>query len=337
MPANLPPQYYQAEKTYREVKTAPEKLAALETMLAIMPKHKGTDKLRAELRRRIAKLSEETERKYATGKKGDSYQVDREGAGQAILIGLPNVGKSRLLSAISNASPEVADYPFTTTTLTPGMMEFENVQVQVVDIPPLTDHEPQPWLHNLLRNADLLLLVVDLGREPAPQLQTIFEALNKVRVKPVGQEEEETAPGTILKKALIIGNKNDLDGASANYQRLRAEYDARFPLLSVSAEAGLGLAELKREVYNALGLIRVYTKAPGDKPHLADGASADGASAEPVVLPRGSTVADAAGSVHKDFHNKLKYALVWGSGKFDGQRVSREHVLEEGDVIELHI
>ncbi len=326
MPTNLPPQYFQAEKDYRSAKTAQEKIAALETMLAIMPKHKGTDKLRAELRRKIAKFSEEMERKYALGKKGDSYQVDREGAGQAILVGLPNVGKSQLLSAISNALPEVADYPFTTTTLTPGMMEFENIQVQIVDTPPLTDNEPQPWLHNLLRNADLLLLVVDLDRDPAQQLGIIFEILSKVRIKPIGREEE-TSPEAAPKKALVIGNKNDLTSAGENYQRLRAEYDAQFPVISVSATAGLGLEELKHQIYKALGIIRVYTKAPGGKPELT----------EPVVLPQGSTVDDAAGSVHKDFRAKLKYALVWGSGKFDGQRVKRDHVLAEGDIIELHI
>ncbi len=315
MPANLPPQYHEAEKSYRLAKSAQEKIRALETMLAIMPKHKGTDKLRAELRRKMSRLSEELETKYVIGKKGLSYQVKREGAGQAVLLGLPNVGKSQLLSAITNATPDVADYPFTTQTPIPGMMGFENIQIQIVDIPPITSHESQPWLVNLLRSADIFLILVDLGAEPLNQVETVLQELNKLRIEPMA------------KRVLVIGNKSDLDSASENYHRLSAKYDAQFPLISISAKEGIGLEELREGIYRALDVIRVYTKAPGRKPDFD----------EPVVLERGSTVADAAEAIHKDFRDKLKYALVWGSGKFDGQKVKREHTLEDGDVIELHI
>ncbi len=315
MPANLPPQYHEAEKSYRQAKSAQEKIRALETMLAIMPKHKGTDKLRADLRRRMSKLSEELETKYVVGKKGLSYQVKREGAGQAVLLGLPNVGKSQLLSAITNATPDVADYPFTTQTPIPGMMGFENIQIQIVDIPPITNQESQPWLVNLLRSADILLILVDLGAEPLNQVETVLQELNRLRIEPMA------------KSVLVIGNKGDLDNASENYRRLSAEYDAQFPLITISAKEGTGLEELREGIYRALDVIRVYTKAPGRKADFD----------EPVVLERGSTVADAAEAVHKDFRDKLKYALVWGSGKFNGQKVKREHTLEDGDIIELHI
>ena len=315
MPANLPPQYHEAEKSYRQAKSAQEKIRALETMLAIMPKHKGTDKLRADLRRRMSKLSEELETKFVVGKKGLSYQVKREGAGQAVLLGLPNVGKSQLLSAITNATPEVADYPFTTQTPIPGMMGFENIQIQIVDIPPITNQESQPWLVNLLRSADILLILVDLGAEPLNQVETVLQELNKLNIEPMA------------KSVLVIGNKGDLDNASENYRRLSAKYDAQFPLITISAKEGTGLEELREGIYQALDVIRVYTKAPGRKADFD----------EPVVLERGSTVADAAEAVHKDFRDKLKYALVWGSGKFNGQKVKREHTLEDGDIIELHI
>ncbi len=315
MPANLPPQYHEAEKSYREAKSPQEKIRALETMLAIMPKHKGTDKLRADLRRRMSKLSEELETKFVVGKKGLSYQVKREGAGQAVLLGLPNVGKSQLLAAITNATPEVADYPFTTQTPIPGMMGFENIQIQIVDIPPITNQESQPWLVNLLRSADILLIVVDLGAEPLNQVETVLQELNKLSIEPMA------------KRVLVIGNKSDLDSASENYHRLSAKYDAQFPLISISAKEGIGLEELREGIYRALDVIRVYTKAPGRKADFD----------EPVVLERGSTVADAAEAVHKDFRDKLKYALVWGSGKFNGQKVKREHTLEDGDIVELHI
>jgi small GTP-binding protein len=315
MPANLPPQYHEAEKSYRQAKSAQEKIRALETMLAIMPKHKGTDKLRADLRRRMSRLSEELETKYVIGKKGLSYQVKREGAGQAVLLGLPNVGKSQLLAAITNATPDVADYPFTTQTPIPGMMGFENIQIQIVDLPPITNHESQPWLVNLLRSADIFLILVDLGAEPLDQVETVLQELNKLSIEPMA------------KRVLVIGNKSDLDSASENYHRLSAKYDAQFPLISISAREGIGLEELREGIYQALDVIRVYTKAPGRKADFD----------EPVVLERGSTVADAAEAIHKDFRDKLKYALVWGSGKFDGQKVKREHTLEDGDIIELHI
>ena len=137
MPANLPPQYFAAEKRFRAAKTIPEKIEALEAMLAIMPKHKGTDKLRADLRGRMAKLSAEAERARATSRKGTSHYIRKEGAGQAVLVGLPNVGKSQLVAALTEATPEIGEYPFTTRSAIIGMMPFENVQIQLIDLPPL--------------------------------------------------------------------------------------------------------------------------------------------------------------------------------------------------------
>ena len=328
MPANLPPQYHEAEKIYRSAKTPEEKMEALEAMLAIMPKHKGTDHLRAELRRRIAKHQEEAQRRPSGGKKGSSYSIRREGAGQIALVGLPNAGKSQLASTLTGAAIDVADYPFTTKVPTPGMMEFENIKIQLVDMPPLTDREAKPWLSHLLRNADVLLVMVDLGEDPLMQMDAILAELEGMKVKLVGTEAKgEFLIGVALKKALIAGNKNDMSNAVENYNRLRSSYGDKLPVVSVSALRKLGLEELKRAIYDSLDIIRVYTKSPGAKADLN----------EPVILKTGSTIEDAAGSVHKDFLRKLKYAQVWGSGKFDGQRVSRGHILEDGDIIEFHI
>ncbi|HJX70214.1 MAG: hypothetical protein A2Y60_02495 [Chloroflexi bacterium RBG_13_54_9] len=326
MPANLPPQYYEAENVYRLAKTPQEKVRALEVMLAIMPKHKGTDKLRADLRRRMAKHTEETERKPLTGKRGYVYDIKKEGAGQAVVVGPPNVGKSELVATLTDALPQVADYPFTTQTPTPGMMRFENIQIQLVDTPPLAEQHTESWLQNILRSADLLLLVVDLSQDAIKQMETILAELEKLRIKPKGQEEDEELELAILKKALVIGNKSDLDSTGEEFDRLRAKYSETFRVLSISVKEGSGLEELKRVIYDSLNVIRLYTKAPGQKPDLT----------EPVILKKGSTVEDVAEAIHKDFRHKLKYALVWGSGKFEGQRVKREHVLADGDVIELH-
>jgi ribosome-interacting GTPase 1 len=328
MPANLPPQYHEAEKIYRSAKTPEEKVEALEAMLAIMPKHKGTDHLRAELRRRIAKHQEEAQRRPSTGKKGSSYNIRREGAGQIVLVGLPNAGKSQLVSTLTEAAPEVADYPFTTKVPAPGMMKFENIQIQLVDMPPLTDREAKPWLSHLLRNADVLLVMIDLGEDPLLQIDAILAELEGMKVKLMGMEvKDEFLIGVALKKSLIVGNKNDLSNALENCKLLQSRYGDKLPVVSIAAQKGIGLEEMKRTIYNMLDIIRVYTKSPGTKADLN----------EPVILKTGSTVEDAAGSVHKDFLRNLKYAQVWGSGKFDGQKVSRGYVLEDGDVLEFHI
>ena len=324
MPANLPPHYFEAEKRFRMAKTVEEKIAALEEMLAIMPKHKGTDHLRAELRRRIAKLAQTAERKVAT--KRASMIIPKEGAAQVAVIGPPNAGKSQLIASITSASPPVAEYPFTTHTATPGMMEFENIQIQMVDTPPLVPRAIEPWLPPLLLRADALLLVIDLGEDPLAQMEDITAQLEDMRI--TTEPANTTEPGWILrqKKAMIIGNKIDREKAAGNSTALKGKYQNRLPLITISARKGTGLEELKRKIYELLDIIRIYTKTPGQKPDFTD----------PIILKRGDTLEEAAASVHKDFTARLKYARLWGSGKHDGIMVKRDYVLQDGDIIELH-
>ena len=292
-------------------------------MLAIMPKHKGTDHLRAELRSRIAKLTQLAAKKSATQRA--SMTIEKEGAAQVAVIGLPNAGKSQLVASITNASPNVADYPFTTYAASPGMMEFENIQIQLIDTPPLTPQSIEWWLPPMLRRADALLIVVDLTDSPLAQMEAITAELEKMRIGiGTGKAEE----GIInQEKVAIAGNKLDLASARQNYASLQGEYGEQLPIMAISAREGTGLEELKHEIYRVLDIIRVYTKAPGKKPEFAD----------PIVLSRGSTLEDAASEVHKDFRARLKYARIWGSGKHDGVMAKRDHVLQEGDVIELHL
>ncbi len=328
MPANLTPEYFQAERRYRAAREPEEKLEALQAMFSAMPKHKGTDRLRAELRTKIARITQETERKYATSRKSGPDYVRREGAGQVVLVGLPNAGKSQLLSAVTEASSAVGEYPFTTKAPIPGMMQFENIQIQVVDVPAVTSREAQSWLGNIFRNADLLLILVDLIHQPASQMQTIREELARRRIRLARDPDKARVEveGVRTQRALIVGNKNDLESAPRGYRELLSQYGTEFPVLAISARDGAGLDDMKQAIYHSLDIIRVYTKAPGQKPSLE----------EPVVLRRGSTVEEAAESIHKDLRRQLRYALVWGSGKFDGQRVKRGHILEEGDIIEIH-
>ena len=326
MPANLPPQYFEAEKRYRSAREPEEKIAALQAMLAIMPRHKGTDKLHAALRRKIARFSQEAEKKYATARRAGFY-ISREGAGQVMLVGPANAGKSQLLAAVTEAIPEIAEYPFTTKTPIPGMMKFEDTQIQLVDTPPIGHKEVRVLLANTLRNADLIAIVIDLSLEPISQVEAALQGLGEARIEPLTDGGTQATPGSYPRKMLIVGNKNDLAGSNENWERLRLQYARLFPLVSISAREGGGLEEFKRAVYQVLNIIRVYTKTPGSKADLTD----------PMILEKGSTLEVAAESLHKVLYQNLKYAVVWGSGKYDGQRVSKEHVLQDGDIVEFHI
>jgi len=323
MPANLPPQYFDAEKNFRAAKTPAEKIAALEEMLAIMPKHKGTDHLRAELRSRIAKLTQQAGKK--SGAQRVSMMIEREGAAQVAVIGLPNAGKSQLVASVTNAAPAVADYPFTTYTATPAMMPFENIQIQLIDTPPLVPQMIEWWLPPMLRRADALLIVVDLNAAPLEQMASIIEQLRQMRISLETDEADEEILSR--QRVLVAGNKADIPGAQAGFAVIQSGYGEKLPLAYISARDGFGLEEMKRKVFQVLGIIRVYTKAPGQRPDMND----------PIILPKGSTLADAAEAVHKDFRARLKFARLWGSGKHDGIMVKRDHVLQDGDIIELHV
>jgi len=326
MPSNFPAQYFEAERNFRAAKSPAEKIAALEEMLAIMPKHKGTDHLRAELRSRISKLTQQLSKK--SGAQRASMMIEREGAAQVAVIGLTNSGKSQLVASITNASPSVAEYPLTTHSALPGMMEFEDIKIQLIDTPPLTPQAIQWWLPPMLRRADALLVLVDLSYEPLTQIEEIKSQLENMRIV-IGDIDIKQTTEAVLwhKKAIIAGNKSALDRDGKNYQALLDRYKGQFLMTAISAKEGTGLDELKLKIYHLLDIIRVYTKAPGQKADLTD----------PIVLQRGSTLQDAAASVHKDFAAKLKYARIWGSGKHDGIMAKRDHILQDGDVIELHL
>jgi uncharacterized protein len=328
MPANLTPQYLEAELKFKQAKTTPEKIKALEVMMAVIPKHKGTERLRGQLKSRMAKLKEELQRRPSVGKAEQVYNIKGEGAAQVILLGLPNSGKSSLFSQITNASSEVGDYSFTTQKPIPGMTKFENLQIQLVDTPPVQLDHIEPGFPNLIRNADALLLLADLTEDPVSQMEIVLEELNKMRIKVVGKGPIPSLEmGWVSLRGLLVGNKCDAKNAMGAYQRLETHFRDSFPILPISAKERMNFDELKKETYQILDIIRVYTKIPGKGPDLT----------EPVILKKGSTVGDVALSVHKDFVAKLRYAKIWGSGKFDGQMVKRDYLVNEGDVIELHI
>ncbi|MCL4524544.1 MAG: 50S ribosome-binding GTPase [Acidobacteria bacterium] len=336
MPANLTPDYLAAERAYKEATSLPEKIAALEHMLAVIPKHKGTDRLQGDLKRKLAKLREEKEHaKHAGPARGAPvYHVEKEGAGQVALAGAPNTGKSSLLRALSHATPEVGDYPFTTRVPTPGMMRFEDIQIQLVDLPPLDPQYGETWVPQAVRAADAALIVVDLGAvELLDEIEISVAMLEKAKIKLTAQGADAlVCPyGYVAKPVLVVANKVNLPKAREDFAAFTEMYAGRFPALAVSAETGEGLEELRRAVFDLLGIIRVYTKEPGKKPELTS----------PYVMKRGATVTDLAARVHKEILAHLIHARIWSQqpgvhAHVDGQMVNREHKLEDRDIVELH-
>jgi ribosome-interacting GTPase 1 len=329
MPTNLPPEYFEAEKRYRQATSPAEKAALLEELIGTIPKHKGTDRLRADLRRRLSKLKDAaSQSKKGLSKRESAYRIDKEGAGQAVVVGLPNVGKSALVATLTNATPEVADFPFTTWQPTPGMMPVENIQIQLVDTPPLNRDFVEPQLLNLIRRSDLMLLVVDLQTDPMHQLEDTVALLAEQRIVPRHLKDRYTQErGLTFIPALVLANKNDDESSDENFEIFCELLECEWPLMSISTTTGRNLELLKQRVVEQLEIIRVYTKAPGREPDFS----------APFVLKKGDTVADLAEKIHKDFVQNLKMARVWGGTVFEGQPVSRDYVLRDGDVVELHI
>jgi len=325
MPANLTPVYLEAERRFKNAKTAEEKIAAIEEMMATIPRHKGTEKMQADLKRRLSKLRAEQAR-GPTSRIGIVHRVEKEGAGQVAIVGPPNSGKSLLVRRLTHATPEVADYPFTTRVPLPGMMPFEDVQVQLVDLPPVHPDFPESWLYQIIRNADAALLVVDLSDpDLLEDLETTLGQLTGAKVQ-LAEGKLPDVSGWLRKRALLVANKIDASGAPEDFEILRDLYGERFALTRVSVETGEGLETLRHGVFELLEIIRVYTKAPGKKLERIS----------PYVLKRGSRLIDLAGHIHQDFLAQLKYARLWREGRFEGQMVNRDHVLEDKDVVELH-
>ncbi|HHY32455.1 MAG TPA: TGS domain-containing protein [Firmicutes bacterium] len=327
MPANLTPQYLEAEQAFKEAKTIPEKIAALEEMLAVIPKHKGTEKLQADIKRRLAKLRDESERKAKTGRQ-DPFLVERHGAGQVALVGFPNSGKSALVGALTRAKVTVADYPFSTVLPVAGMMEFEDIWIQLVDMPPVTSGEMPPGMAGALRNADALLIVADASSDDClDQLEDVLSLLGEKRILRDATELEAGARGHTLEDCMVVATKTDLPRAQDNLAIIREYLPPGLEMVPASVRSAESLEGLRRRVFELLGIIRIYTKVPGQPPDMG----------QPFVLKKGSTVLDMAAAVHRDFPSRLKSARIWGSARFDGQSVPRDYVLHDRDVVELHV
>ena len=333
MPTNVPPQYREAEQRFREARTPQAKVAILQEMLAIVPKHKGTDHLRAQLRARMSKLMDELEAPSRGPKTGrtDPFSLPREGGGRATLIGPTNVGKTSILSKATGAGARGGLYFPSTQEPGQGMLPYEDIFFQFIDTPPISNPHLHSRLYGLLRTTDVFVVVVDLTADSVAQVQEVCDLLEQWGFKllsPGNEWDEDDA--ALSKPVLVVGNKADMEGALDNYPKLEEAYGDVYPVVMASALEEVGIDEISEAVFQALGVIRVYTKSPRVKLEEFE-------REKPLVLPMGSTVMRAAHELHNELGSGLKYAVLWGaSGKFEAQRVGRSHELADQDVIELH-
>ena len=341
MPANLSPEYKRAEAEFRSARDAKDRLVCLREMLRTIPKHKGTEHLQADIKSRIKQLTEELDsHKKAGGRTGPTHVIRAEGAAQIALIGPPNSGKSALHSKLTGSHAEAGAYPFTTHEPLPGMLPFEDIHFQLIDLPPLSSEHPVPWIGNALQPADGCMLVLDLSApDCVDQMHAIRGILSERRVTltenwkqesndPDMDEEESIAdPFAITLPTLLVATKADLiDDIEKEIEVLQELAGTRFPAIATSVESGHGLDRLGRWLFDALDVVRVYTKAPGRPPDKD----------KPFTVRRGDTVLDVAVQVHKEIADSFKFARLWGSGQFSGQQVGRDHIVCDGDVLELH-
>lgn len=305
MPANLTPEYRQAEQRYKEAITSHEKLDALRIMLAKLPKHKGTEKMQADLRKKISRLEKEMKQKpkSATSRRERMYNIAKQGAGQVGLLGAANSGKSSLFYVLTGADAVIASWPYSTPQPVIGMIAFENIQFQLIDMPPMIGEHTEPWQWGILRNVDVMLALFSVDKKPQAQIDALAEEIERYK----------------LKKVIWVATKMDKlpDGPMPHFK-----VDALF----TAAEQLVGTDELNRRIFDTLEIVRVYTKQPGKDADMND----------PVILKKGSVLLDAAYHLHKDFAENLKYARLW-NGEFEGLRVARDHVMVDGDIVEFHI
>ena len=330
MAANLTPQYHEAEAKYRAAKTPEEKLAALEEMWRELPKHKSSEKIQADLKKKLSaarKALQQTDKKGPS--KADPFYIPKTGAGQIALLGTPNVGKSSIVGGLTNARVKITDHPFGTPLPLPGSVPYEDVQIQLIDTPPVTAEHVPAGFPGLWRLADALIVVADVSSDSVLEdLETCLDHLAERRIELTkGPRERPDEPGATLKvPGLVLANKIDVPGASDNLEMLRELFGARVRIEPSSTRDAGQMARLPGLFFNLIRVIRVYAKPPGKKPDLDD----------PFVLPVGGDVQDLARKVFHGQEDRLKSARLWGHGVVDGQQVHLDHVLHDRDIIELH-
>jgi ribosome-interacting GTPase 1 len=328
MPANLTPQYQKSERDYRRAQTTEERTECLQHMLQLIPKHKGTEKLQADLKTKLKESRAALQAEKLAPKAGKSHRIPRQGAGQVIVLGAPNAGKSRLLAELTNAEPNVAGFPYSTHETLPGMMPWEDVRVQLVDTPPITAAHIEPYLVDMTRVADLALLCFDGSSDDAPE-QT-FDVVRqfadrKTRLANETGFDENDFSIVHVKTLLVVTRGADPDTIT-RVEFFNEMMSTPFETVTVEFDNDESREGLRTRIFKALDVMRIYTKRPGKPVELVD----------PFTIPQGGNVEDVAAQVHHDLVETLQFAKVWNESTPDGQIVSRDHVLCDKDVVELH-
>ncbi|MFW6026005.1 MAG: GTPase [Candidatus Woesearchaeota archaeon] len=363
MPTNVTEEYNIAKRKYESASGPREKLAALELMYAEVPKHKGTEKLRSHIKKKISKTKDELEKQEKNQKSAYSLAVKKKGAAQVVILGTPNSGKSTFLKKMTNKDVEVANYPFTTKEPVVGMAFYEDAQIQLVEIPPVIEDfyskSEGAQLMNIARNSDLLLLMCN-GSENIV-LKEINNSLIKVNkkekkinykkgageLKVIGEEKVRdadyqeiiqvlrennfTGGHVTIYEELSINDIVDIINPSVIYKPLiYIINDGLYPGYDIDKEPKISINDPKdkivKMIWKKLDALRVYTKIKGEE-----------ASDEPIILKRESTIEDLAKKIHKDFLRKFRFARVWGSSKFPGQKVGKDYILKDKDTVEIHL
>lgn len=328
MPTNLPPNYYSIDKRYKSASSDTEKIACLEEMMSVIPKHKGTDKIRADIRKRLSRIKNASQSKKSSSKKDSSYIIEKEGAGQVAVIGAPNVGKSQLVDLLTNSKPEVSVAPFTTWKPTPGMMDYKDIKIQLIDTPPLNSDYIESGMFDLIRRSDLILCLVDIQADAIEQLNLSNSILKDHKIVPKRLQHLYEEPRNIQFIPTIIGlNKFEDESFKENTEIFKAFLDDQeWPIIEFSAENSNNIGALKQMIFDRLEIIRVYAKSPGKPVDMT----------APFVLNKNANVGEFAAKVHGDIEKNMKIAKVWGEGVFDGQMVQKDHVLSDEDIVEIN-
>jgi ribosome-interacting GTPase 1 len=357
MPTNVTPEYKKAKEAFQRARDPAERLQCLKEMLRTVPKHKGTDHLQADIKTRIKQLTEELAGpKKGAARTGPTHTVPPGGAAQVALLGPPNAGKSTLHALLTGSHAETGPYPNTTHAPLPGMLPYEDIQIQLVDLPPISASYMESWMPNALQLANAALLVIDLGipgcvenaaaiqdrlREKHIRLTAHWDNPIDAAILITGSaatpddtetdadaddEDDLADPFLVHLPTLLVSNKSDVNRSHDEIELLEELIGVRYPAIAVSATTGDGIDRIGKLLFDGLGIVRVYTKIPGKPADMG----------RPYTVIRGETIQDVAHLVHRDLAQTLRFARIWGSAKFDGQQVGRDHVVDDGDIVELH-
>src|SRR3989344_21449 len=316
MPVNPGYEYLLAEWEYNKAQTLQEKLRAAEKMMATVPKHKSSENLVQNIQQRITRLKTQLEKEKAQAKgKGKQIAVKKEGAAQIAIVGVTNSGKSSFLAKITNAKPIISGYEFTTGKPEVGILDYEGLKLQLVEIPAITENfmarSKGPAHMGIIRNADLVILL--LRENPEKEFNLLIKELDRGSVKLNSAKFKSDV--VIFTNGIIIINGD---------KKFKAN---NFDLINFNVKKENDVNKIRNLIWKNLNIIHVFTKTPGKKKEFP-----------PISLKKGSKVLDLAENVHKDFVKRFRFARIWGkSAIHQAQQVGLNHLLQDGDVVELHL